>query len=195
MAQFARDLLQNCAELEVRYNGIDDQGDAVIVVSVRNINNGHNLPAGSTADTQVWVHLKVYDSDGGLVFESGMTDANGDLMDGVDGHSLDPDGDPELMLFGQFIYGQDGGHVNFPWQAHSFTDNLIGPGQRKWRDFPIPSTAFSGDQFRVVATLNYRTFPPFLLRTLIGEGHLDPHAIDPVPIIEMESFDGVFSIR
>ena len=135
MARLAEELLSNCAELDVRYNGIDENGEAVLVVSVENINNGHNLPAGSTADTQVWVHLQVFDDDGDLILESGMTDENGDLMDGIVGHSLNPDGDPELMLFGQLIFGTEGQHVTFPWQAHSFTDNLIGPGQRKWRDF------------------------------------------------------------
>ena len=195
LAERARELLSDCAELDLRYNGIDEQGDAVVVVSVRNINNGHNLPAGSTADTQVWVHLQVFNQENELVFESGMLDANGDLMDGVVGHSLDPDGDPELMLFGQFIYGQDGAHVTFPWQAHSFTDNLIAPGQRKWRDFPIPSDRLVGESFRVVARLNYRTFPPFLLKTLIDGGYLDADAIDPVPIIEMEMAEAVFSLR
>lgn len=195
MERLARELLSDCAELEVRYNGIDEAGDAVVVVSVENINNGHSLPSGSTADTQVWVHLQVYDEAGTLAFESGMPDENGDLMDGVVGHSLEPDGDPELMLFGQFIFGRDGAHVNFPWQAHSFTDNLIPPGQRKWRDFPIPTAALMGDRIRVVATLNYRTFPPFLLRTLVQEGYLDPNAIDPVPIIEMEMVEQVFNLR
>jgi len=194
-AQIARDLLSDCAILDVRYNGIDELGNAVIIVSVENINNGHQLPAGSTADTQVWVHLQIFDEADNLVFESGMTDANGDLMDGVMGHSLDPDGDPELMLFGQFIYGQDGGHVNFPWQAHSFTDNLIGPGQRKWRDFPVPALQISTNQFRVLATLNYRTFPPFLIRDLVDGGYLDPQEISPIPTIEMERTEALFRLR
>ena len=101
-----------------------------------------------------------------------MTDENGDLMDGIVGHSLDPDGDPELMLFGQLIFGTEGQHVTFPWQAHSFTDNLIGPGQRKWRDFEIPASSLTGNEIRVLATLKYRTFPPFMLRELVGGGYL-----------------------
>ena len=116
-------------------------------------------------------------------------------MDGVAGHSLNPAGDPELMLFGQLIFGEDGGHVTFPWQAHDFTDNLIAPGQRKWRDFEIPISAIEGQMIRVVATLNYRTFPPFMLRELVGGGYLDPEQIDPVPIIEMESLEETFSLR
>ena len=185
-AALVRALLQDCAELELRNNGLDEEGHLVLVASVANINNGHNLPSGSTADRQVWVHLQVHDEDGALVFESGMLDARGDLMDGVFGHSLSPDGDPELLLFGQFIYGADGAHVTFPWQAHSYTDNLIGPGQRRWRDYPIPVGAAAGRRLRATATLNYRTFPPFLIRQLIEEGYLEEGLLLPVPIIEME---------
>ena len=193
-AEIAQRLLQDCAEVDIRYNGVNEDGDAILVVSVKNINNGHNLPSGSTADTQVWVHLQVFDDNDQLVYESGMTDENGDLMDGVVGHSVDPDGDPELMLYGQFVLDDENRHVTFAWEAHQFTDNLIPPGQRKWRDFEVPSSLFETDGMRVLATLNYRTFPPFFLRTLIQDGFLDADAIGPVPIIEMERVEAEFEL-
>ena len=194
-ARLVRELLQDCARLEVRYNGIDKDGHAVVVVSVENINNGHNLPSGSTADRQVWVHLEVTDSQGQLVYESGMLDTNGDLMDGVEGHSLTPLADPELLMFGQFIYGRDGQHVSFPWQAHTYTDNLLGPGQRKWRDYLIPRIRITGDRIRIRARLNYRTFPPFLIRTLVEEGFLNADELEAIPIIEMERVETEFVLR
>ncbi len=194
-ARLVRQLLQDCAILEVRNNGLDDDGNLVLVASVENINNGHNLPSGSTADRQVWVHLRVTDQAGDLLFESGMLDANGDLMDGVEGHSLTPGGDPDLLFFGQFIYGQDGAHVTFPWQAHTYTDNLLGPGQRKWRDYTIAGDALLGQTVRVTASLNYRTFPPFLIRTLVDDGLIGPDELEPVPIIEMERVETSFVVR
>jgi hypothetical protein len=194
-ARLVRELLQDCAELEVRYNGLDENANAAVVVSVENINNGHNLPSGSTADRQVWVHLRVSDGAGNLVYESGMFDANGDLMDGVVGHSIDPDGDPELFAFGQFIYGANGEHVSFPWQAHSYTDNLIGPGQRKWRDYLIPLRLFEGRTIRVEAVLKYRTFPPFLIRNLVDDGLLNPDDMEAIPVIEMERVETEFTLR
>ena len=193
-AAIAEQLLQDCAEVDIRYNGVNGDDNVILVVSVKNINNGHNLPSGSTADTQVWVHLQVFDDDDQLVYESGMTDENGDLMDGVIGHSVDPDGDPELMLYGQFVLDSDDRHVTFAWEAHQFTDNLIPPGQRKWRDFELPAALFDTGRIRVLATLNYRTFPPFFLRTLIEDGFLDPDAIGPVPIIEMERVEAEFEL-
>jgi hypothetical protein len=194
-ARLVRELLQDCALLEVRYNGLDKDGNAVVVVSVENINNGHNLPSGSTADRQVWVHLEVTDGQGNLIFESGMLDVNGDLMDGVEGHSITPDADPELLFFGQFIYGRDGQHVTFPWQAHTYTDNLLGPGQRKWRDYLIPRSRIMGQRIRVLATLKYRTFPPFLIRTLVDEGYLNQNELEPIPIVEMERVEIEFVLR
>ena len=185
-AALVRALLEDCAELDVEYNGVEE-GHAVFVITVKNINNGHNLPSGSTADRQVWVHLQIRNEEGQLVYESGMLDANGDLMDGVQGHSLDPAGDPELLAFGQFIYDGDGNHVLFPWEAVDYTDNLIGPGQKAWRDYPVPATGLAGQTLHLTATLRYRTFPPFLIRTLIQEGYLAPDALAPIPIIDMES--------
>jgi len=115
-----------------------------------------------------------------------MLDENGDLMDGVEGHSSHPEGAPELLLFGQLIFGENGEHVNFPWQAFTYADHLIAPGQRAWRDYEIPARNLSGQRLTVKATLNYRTFPPFLIRSLIEEGWLDSTHLLPIPIVEME---------
>lgn len=185
-AALVKELLQDCAELTVDYNGVVE-GHVELVVNVKNINNGHNLPSGSTADRQVWVHLEVFNEDGMKVLESGMLDANGDLMDGVVGHSLNPDGDPELLAFGQFIFDKNGDHALFPWQAVTYTDHLIGPGQTAWRDFQIPHSLVAGQQLEVQATLYYRTFPPFLIRALEDEGYLEEGELLEIPIIEMET--------
>jgi len=192
-AQWVKELLQDCAELEIKYDGIVN-GEAVFVVTITNINNGHNLPSGSTADRQVWVHLQVRDEDGQLLLESGMLDANGDLMDGVQGHSLNPDGDSQLLALGQFIYNADGEHVLFPWEAFTYTDNLLGPGQKKWRDYRLPVEGLAGQELSVTAVLNYRTFPPFLIRTLIDEGFLAEGELLAIPIVEMESREASFMV-
>jgi nitrate reductase cytochrome c-type subunit len=192
-AQMVRALLQDCAELELEYNGVVE-GAAEFVVNVRNINNGHNLPSGSTADRQVWVHLRITDQAGALIYESGMLDAQGDLMDGVEGHSLNPSGDPELLAFGQFLFDKEGNHVNFPWEAHEYTDHLIGPGQKAWRDYRIPVAQVAGKTVLLNAVLKYRTFPPFLLRDLAAEGFLNLDELDEVPIIEMETAQATWTV-
>ena len=105
-AELVQTLLQNAAELSVRLANGED-GD-FLVVTVTNTNTGHALPSGSTADRQMWVHLEIRDDEGRLIYESGMTDEDGNLSDGVVGHSRDPHRDPELLLFGQFVFGQSG---------------------------------------------------------------------------------------
>ena len=193
-AEMVKALLQDCSELEVKYQGIVDE-HAEFVVTVKNINNGHNLPSGSTADRQVWVHLKLVDEQGNQIYESGMLDANGDLMDGVQGHSLNPAGDPELLAFGQFIFNAEGEHVLFPWEAHKYTDHLLGPGQTAWRDYLIPLEEVTGKIISATATLNYRTFPPFLIRQLEDEGFLEPGTLMEIPIVEMETVSGTWTIQ
>lgn len=189
-AQLVEDLLQNAAELDVRLN--ENEEGLFVVVSVTNSNTGHFLPSGSTADRQMWVHLEVRNEEGVLAYESGMLDEDGNLFDGVAGHSRDPYRDPELLLFGQFIFGQGGEHVLFPWEVYTTADNLIAPGQRAWRDYPLPESLTNSQGFTVVATLKYRTFPPFVLQALADEGYLDLTQLDPVPIVTMETVSRFF---
>ncbi len=188
--RLVRELLQNAAELDMSLN---EESDGVyLVVSVTNTNTGHFLPSGSTADRQMWVHLQVRDEGGQLVYESGMLDQDGNLADGVAGHAAEPYIDPDLLLFGQFVFGQDGEHVLFPWEVYTTADNLIAPGQRAWRDYPMPESIPADMTLSVTATLKYRTFPPFVLQALADEGFLDLSQLDPVPIIEMETLTKTF---
>ena len=121
-----------------------------------------------------------------------MLDQDGNLADGVAGHAAEPYIDPDLLLFGQFVFGQDGEHVLFPWEVYTTADNLIAPGQRAWRDYPMPESIPADITLSVTATLKYRTFPPFVLQALADEGFLDLSQLDPVPIIEMETLTKTF---
>ncbi len=178
------ELLQSAAEVEIsRAADVDD--NVAIRVEVTNVNNGHALPSGSTADRQVWIHLIVKDGTGEVIYESGMLDANGDLMDRVTGHSLDPMGDPDLLLFGSFLFDEEGNHVTFPWQAADQQDALLQPGQTGWREYEIPRSDIEGGRLEIEATLRYRTFPPFLVRQLKDEGFLAEDAVGEIPIVDM----------
>lgn len=183
--RLVEELLQNSAELEVIRT--EDHEDAIALrVNVTNTNVGHALPSGSTADRQVWVHLVVENEAGEVVYESGMMDRRGDLMDRVEGHSLNPEGDPDLLAWGSFLFDEKGEHVNFPWQAKRSQDFLIQPGQTGWREYEVPKEKVSGQTIEVTATLRYRTFPPFLIRELEEEGYLEAGAIGEIPIVDME---------
>lgn len=177
------DLLRSCGKLEIGPSANTQRPG--IRVSVTNINNGHALPSGSTADRQVWVHLIITDPDNHVVLESGMLDPNGDLMDRVEGHSLTPDGDPDLLSFGSFLFDETNAHVTFPWQAKRSQDFLLQPGQTGWREYELPES-LRGVELTAHATLRYRTFPPFLVKSLIDDGYLDGNKIvAEIPIIDM----------
>ena len=51
-------------------------------VQVKNITKGHNTPTGFTGERLVWLNVVVTDNTGKVVFESGNTDPNGDVLDG-----------------------------------------------------------------------------------------------------------------
>ena len=76
----------------------------------------------------------------------------------------------------------------------TYTDNLLGPGQKKWRDYRLPVEGLAGQELSVTAVLNYRTFPPFLIRTLIDEGFLAEGELLAIPIVEMESREASFMV-
>ena len=81
MAEARRALLQRGyllkgAEARRNGNGVD------LRVTVANGTDGHNVPTGFTAERLVWLHTRVVDAEGRVVFESGDLDPNGDLRDG-----------------------------------------------------------------------------------------------------------------
>ena len=106
-------------------------------------------------------------------------------MDRVEGHSLTPHGDPELLLFGSFLFDENEEHVNFPWQASRSQDFLLQPGQTGWREYLIEKESIRNQTLRVRARVRYRTFPPFLIRILESEGFLEPGLMPEIPIIDM----------
>ncbi|MBH24106.1 MAG: hypothetical protein CMH57_06575 [Myxococcales bacterium] len=193
--QLVTDLLRSCVRLEV--NRTEDHDDSYAIrVSMTNINNGHALPSGSTADRQVWVHITVTDdATGEVVYESGMMDENGDLMDRITGHSTNPEGDPDLLMYSSLLFGDNDQHVTFPWQAARSFEILLQPGQTGWREYLIPHDRIQGDQLTVQARVRYRTFPPFLIRELEEEGFLEPGLIGEIPIIDMAELTETFSVR
>ena len=182
--RLVEELLRGVADMEIERTENQD-GNVAFRVSVTNSRNGHALPSGSVADRQMWVHVVATDEQGNVLVESGMTDANGDLMDRVDGHSLDPDGDPDLLLWGALLFDEQDEHVNFPWEAARSQDFLLQPGQTGWREYEFPIAAAQGQRVTVSATLRYRTFPPFLLRQLEEEGFLKQVLSDKIPIVDM----------
>lgn len=94
-------LLRSAAGLDVEQEGLG------LRATVTNL-AGHALPSGATAERQLWLEVLVWDSGGTVVYESGTLDANGDLRDGIDSHSLEPGTDPDLAYWGQALIAVPG---------------------------------------------------------------------------------------
>jgi len=62
-------------------------------VSVENIGAGHKIPAGFSQEREIWVHLRITDAGGGVLYEVGRVDRNDeDLKDKIfDRVNTDPD--------------------------------------------------------------------------------------------------------
>ena len=69
------------------------------------------------------------------------------------------------------------------------------PGQTGWREYLIPKSRVTGSTLTATATLRYRTFPPFLIRTLEEEGYLERGLIGEIPIIDMNTLTRTFQLR
>ena len=195
-AELVRQLLRGAATMTIERRP-DTAQHAVFRVTITNDNTGHNLPSGATADRQMWVELQVA-SASEVKYKSGFTDENGDLMDGIEKHSTDPSGDPDLMLFNQIFYGGPNcpptgkpappgacNPVTFPWQARRSEDYLIPVGASRYRDYEVPLSELTAGKVTVTARLLFRTFPPHLIRALQAAGVLKANALEPIPIVEM----------
>ena len=136
MRELTKELLQSAAVMEVQADG--SRGE--LRVSIENL-AGHALPSGATAERQMWLEVIVVDADGAEVFASGTLDENGDIRDGVPGHSLEPGSDPQLAYHGQQLLSVAGlasatGVQREDWVAQ-VEDNCVSMGRGAVRDVAV----------------------------------------------------------
>jgi hypothetical protein len=195
MRNLAAALLRTAVDMTV---AASDEG---VVVTLKN-QAGHAVPSGATAERQMWLEVIATDEEGKVVFESGTLDAGGDLRDGVEGHSLEPGSDPDLVFYGQQMVSspdqdvecipvaqgavpptEDAKPVHFPWQADWQCDYLLAPDATDtWR---YSLEALAPGAYYVSVRLMFRTFPMYFLRKLEEEADLDPAVKFRVPTVEM----------
>jgi hypothetical protein len=127
MAQHAREQLRRAAQLEVAGNR--DSGSLVLRVKVQNL-TGHKFPTGHPF-RRAWLHLKVSDSRGKTVFESGAYEKSGEIRGVKNGHAphYDVITEPEqAQIYQSVMAGCDGG---ITWSllrgASYLKDNRIPP--------------------------------------------------------------------
>jgi hypothetical protein len=126
-------------------------------VVVHNIAAGHNLPTSLTELREMWVELQVLAEDGEILLHSGGLEENGDISQGA-------------MRFGA-IAGDAEGNVTYkPWEVAQFLfKRLIPPKGRESDHFEVPLSPGLSGPVRIVARLFYRSAPPKLVASLLGD--------------------------
>jgi hypothetical protein len=124
-------------------------GDQVIArVVVQNSGVGHEFPGGTIDINQVWLHLRVVDGQGKLVYESGAMDAKGNV-------------DASAHRYGSIPIDRSGKHV---WRHDLFNmigdsyRNVIGAGKADVLRYSFTVPYWAKTPLTLSAAVNYRKF-------------------------------------
>jgi Cytochrome c554 and c-prime len=148
---------------------------------------GHRQPSGAAQDRRMWIEVVAYDPEENVVFESGVI---GD-REPEDKMPADPDYDPQLALYRDWIYDADGEPTHRFWEA---APSSAHPDGRESLTLPftidpaVPHTlsarytiARHREIARMTVRLRMRPIGIDVLRDLVRSGDLDEGVIDRVP--------------
>ncbi|QPJ64572.1 MAG: hypothetical protein G3M78_03845 [Candidatus Nitrohelix vancouverensis] len=189
------ELLRNSAELTYEVPEAIERGDDLdIAVNITNKISGHSLPAGFNTERQVWLHVKVMDDKGKIVYQSGDLDEYGDLKDNKSLAVIRGEADYDHDLFNlqskfklQTIAGHEReDHFFIPRDVDNFAyvrpaafpsasfngpppvrvqKNSIPPLKTRTADYSV-DTDGSSAFYDVEISFNFRNFAPIVLKQL-----------------------------
>ncbi len=174
-----KELLQNAVSLKVLAPDTATAGSQLTFnVQLTNDKTGHDVPSGASFLRQVWLDVTVRDGSGALLFSSGQLDSNMDLMD--DESELSQR-DSSLFNLQSTMRRADGSKTMLTWDVVSLDNPALRAGQTQSAPYSlqIPPTAVG--PLSISATLKYRSFPPWVIRSLNLQSLL------PIAIIDMNS--------
>lgn len=139
------ELLRSAVEMSVVVASDGSSAD----VSVRNL-AGHAIPSGVTTERRVWVEATLLDAAGATLWQSGALDAEGNLMDGLEGRALDP----TLRWFGTVPYDDENPSVPpvvvpFAHRASTLEPHLLDPFATATQHYDLPALASGHHELRV----------------------------------------------
>ncbi|UCF87415.1 MAG: hypothetical protein JSV71_01520 [Nitrospiraceae bacterium] len=169
-AEMAVQNLKHAADLEIIKNATYRRKEtASIYIKVTNSGAGHYLPTGLTAIRQMWLHVKVSDSAGKVLLQSGELDEQGGL-------------EKNTVVY-HTVLGNNKGEptINIAKAAQILHDHRIPPKGHITENFTfnIPSDAES--PLLIEAILKYRSISKPLAQELMADKTQD------VPVIIMVS--------
>ena len=166
--QLAIERLQNCAELEIVVpEKIQLFKANSFQVIVKNTGAGHYLPTGLSEAREMWLHVKVENSRGVKLFESGAVDSSGAV-------------DPTARIFNIVLADKEGNHtINVALADRIVSDTRIPPKGQAVETYTLIGSFKTLRGATISATLKYRSAPQAVINNLLG-------ASAPVlPIIDM----------
>lgn len=189
-----RDLQRQAVEcnlaLNTRIRAVDYDGLGTFTVQTET-SAGHKQPSGSAQDRRMWLEVVAYDASDQVVFESGQI-ADDELEDKA---PTDPDYDPQLALYRDWMYDTDGAATRNFWEAASSNAH---PGGYESVTLPytiepnlphVLTARYTVARYREIdrMTLRLRMRPLGLdvLRDLVESGDLDPSLSNRVPTFTM----------
>lgn len=177
-------LLKNAITMTVTApTHIPENQEFVVKIDINNDRTGHRVPSGTIFERQMWLEVVVEDATGQVVFMSGGLDDNSDLQNHhseyVASQALPVDSN--LVLFKGTPYSNSEETLFF-WEADSISSHTIAPFETKSFEYRIPNAGSAGP-LQLRARLRFRSFPPYLLRTL----DLEP-LIDKLRIFDMADY-------
>lgn len=157
-------------------------------------NAGHNQPSGASQDRRMWLEFLAYDEDGRLIPEASSGNiADGELEEKPADH---PEHDPQLVLFGDRLYDENGKRVHMFWDA---AKSQAYPKGYESIALPGASTTYiegkhvvvkqlraagpNGLPARVTARLRIRPIGVDVLDDLVHSGDLDPAIAAEMPTL------------
>ncbi len=167
-ADYARNRLKAAAKVEIISPAAVHKPELFeFKVKVSNIGCGHYLPTGLTETREMWLDVSVLDADGNELYRSGDLNEHGEI-------------EPDAVVYHTVVGDQNGEPTWKFWEATVVLfDYRIPPKGYRIEKYASYVTEDTKLPLTVRATLKYRSAPPHLLKTLMGEDA--PEA----PIIEM----------
>jgi hypothetical protein len=166
-AGMAEARLRSAATLEIRAPEAAAPGsELAFEIAVNNVGAGHSLPTSLTELREMWVHVRVLDAAGAVVFESGALDDHGEIPEGT-------------MRFGAALHDADGEYTFKPWEGAGFLWKRQVPAKGTEADpFSASLPAEASAPFTIEARLHYRTAPPHVVEAVMGEEAYEPKIVE-----------------
>lgn len=140
-AEIARKRLSMAAEVAIA-NASLDGGTLSFDVAVTNSGAGHKLPTGVTEERQIWLEVRVLDTDGGELANFGVLDADGNIPE-------------DTMILGTLFGDADGNPTHKIWFAETVLwDRRIAPRETDTEHYTVDGAA---DAAAIEVQLYYRS--------------------------------------